>query len=109
MTQIIAAPGGAAMIELMPNTLYSASELEQMLGKRCLARLRKDGCLRAVGDRYLGRLVLDAYCNAAQAKDCQRVSGGKEVPNEAEHAKKPMEESLRRPKLQPLSRETSKN
>lgn len=76
---------GVAMIELAPNALYTSTELEDLIGRATLAQLRKAGGLRAVGDRYLGQLVLDAYRQAAQAKalSIQRVpSVRKEVQHE---------------------------
>lgn len=65
------------MIELNPNALYDAPELEQLLGRRSLVRLRSEGGLRAIGDRYLGQQILDAFRHVAETASSQRVPSEK--------------------------------
>jgi hypothetical protein len=58
--------------DIPASRLYRPSELEALLGKRCVATLRQHG-LRAVGDWYLGETVLEAFRHAVAEKNRQRV------------------------------------
>ena len=94
-------PGNNQIAEILPNRMYRAVELEEMLGKRCIQTLRQAG-LRAISGWYLGQIVIDSFKCAWQMKKCQRVPAGKEDENEkTEHAGK-MEKSGLNSRVQPL-------
>lgn len=48
------------MVDLLPHRLYEAEELCNLLSKRTIERLRTHGMV-AIGGRYLGQNVLDAW------------------------------------------------
>src|SRR5687768_1891190 len=56
------------MAEISPFRLYHASDLRELLGRRCLVTLRRVGQLRAIGDKYLRQQVIDSFLRAAQVK-----------------------------------------
>lgn len=58
--------------EIHPNRFYRPKDVEGMLGKRAVAVLRGAG-LRAVGDWYLGRVILDCFERACHKRSGQRV------------------------------------
>ncbi len=69
--------------EIQPNRLYRGSELEALLGRRCVELLRQNG-LRAVADWYLGETILEAFRHAVASKGRQRV-----LPERNEHENTP--------------------
>lgn len=66
------------MVTIDPDTIYCRAELVEALGSTILGYMTRVGGLRAVGDRYLGKSVLESFGRVHDVKGCQRVSG-KEV------------------------------
>jgi len=69
------------MIEISPNTLYRPEDIEKMMGRFCLEKLRANG-LRALAGWYLGEKILDCYQRAIAQKTAQRVASKKGGSNE---------------------------
>lgn len=89
-------------VDIYPERLYRPSEIERLLGRRCLEALRKEG-LRATGGWYSGKMILDFFVRAAESRSRQRVPEERSVKLEKEHAK-PLEKSSNGTRVQPLPR-----
>lgn len=50
-----------------PTGIYTSADLKQLLGLRCLTILQDYG-LRAIGDRYLGQMIIECFNQAWKAK-----------------------------------------
>ena len=74
---------------ISPTGIYTSSDLKEILGIGCLTVLRNLG-LRAVGDRYLGSIVLDIFHQAWHQR-----SGGNTPPPEEVVAKMSPQPNLR--------------
>jgi hypothetical protein len=91
------------MIEIHQHILYRAEELKTLLGARCLAALRREGALRAVGDWYLGQTVLDSFARVATMKASGASPAREEAKIEKERAKKSVAKAADRKTVQPVS------
>ncbi len=87
-------------LEIPANALFRPKDLEELLGRRCVEALRGHG-LRAVGDWYLGKSVLDAFERAVLEKTGQRVPTERKVNRETEHGEG-VEEDRNAGTLQPV-------
>lgn len=95
-------------IHIDSDTFYRPADIRRIFGIRFVGHLTQLG-LRSLGGWYRGKRILEAYEQAAQNKSCQRVSAGKEVMNEAKHAKVKMEKAIQRRKIQSVSRSEAKD
>ena len=60
------------MEQIIPHGLYDSTELQALLGRRNVERLRDHGLI-ALGDRYLGQNAINAFLCAAEAAWKTRV------------------------------------
>lgn len=63
------------MVTIDPNAMYSRAELVELLGATIMGHMTLIGGLRAVGDRYLGKCVLESLGRVHDVRARRGLSG----------------------------------